>query len=393
AGFLVGCAPMVKPTARQVEIPSVEKAGQVQLRQWTYGALVGWTDDRHGEALVALQKSCALVAKRSASRLMADNPNAPGGTVGEWKQACDIAASVDPSNHEAARHYFEMYFTPYEVRDAANPDAPQTGLFTGYYEPELNGTWKQGGKYQTPLLARPSDLVSANIGQFDAELGGSTIWGRVVDGKLVPYPDRKTIESGGLGSKAKPLLWVDSPVDAFFLHVQGSGQVRLADGSVRHVGFAGKNGLPYKSIGRVLIDRGEIPAEQLTMDAIRNWIDARPLEGQKLIEQNPSYVFFRMLEGDGPLGAQGVALTPGRSLAVDRRYLPMGAPLWMETHEPLDGAKEMNRLMVSQDTGGAIKGVVRGDIFFGAGQEATRRAGNMKRPGRYFILLPNGVTP
>jgi len=279
------------------------------------------------------------------------------------------------------------------VRDVLAPKAPQTGLFTGNHEPELNGTWVRGGVYQTPLLARPSDLVSVNLGAFDEELGGHTIWGRVVDGKLTPYPDRKAIEAGVLGDKAQPLLWVDSPVDAFFLHVQGSGQVRLVDGSVRHVGFAGKNGLTYQSIGRVLIDSGEIPAERLTMDAIRDWIDARPEEGQALIEKNPSYVFFRMLDGDGPLGAQGVALTPGRSLAVDRRFLPLGAPLWLETHEPLDANQPMNRLMVAQDTGGAIKGVVRGDIFFGAGESATKRAGNMKRPGRYFILLPTGVTP
>jgi membrane-bound lytic murein transglycosylase A len=142
-----------------------------------------------------------------------------------------------------------------------------------------------------------------------------------------------------------------------------------------------------------LIDRGEIPADQLSMNAIRAWIDARPQEGQALIEQNPSYVFFRLLEGDGPLGAQGVALTGGRSLAVDLRYMPLGAPVWLETHEPLDGKQAMNKLMVAQDTGGAIKGVVRGDIFFGAGAQATKQAGNMKRPGRYFILLPNGLKP
>ena len=392
--LLAGCAPLFKPTAPEAEKPAVaEKPGQVQLHPGSFAQLAGWSEDRQGEALTALQKSCVLVLKRSADRSMADNPNAPGGKVGDWKPACKAAAALNPADHVGARHFFETYFTPYEVRDAANTTAPQTGLFTGYYEPELNGTWKRGGKYQTPLLARPDDLISANIGQFEADLGGSTIWGRVENGKLVPYHDRKTIENGGLGAKAKPLLWVDSPVDAFFLHVQGSGQVRLADGSVRHVGFAGKNGLPYKSIGRVLIDRGEIPADKLTMDAIREWIDARPSEGQALIEENPSYVFFRILEGEGPLGAQGVALTPGRSMAVDRRYLPLGAPLWMETHEPLNGAQKMNRLMVSQDTGGAIKGVVRGDIFFGAGAEATRWAGNMKRPGRYFILLPNGVQP
>lgn len=393
SALLAACAPAPKPPVIATPTPTPEKPGQVQLRQWSFGALAGWAEDRHGEALVAFQKSCASMLRRPADRNLAANPAAPGGRVGEWFDVCTQAMRLDTSDHGGAKHFFETQFTPYAVHDAQATDAPQSGLFTGYYEPELNGTWVRGGKYQTPLLARPADLVSVSLGQFADDLGGNTLWGRVVDGKLKPYPDRKAIEGGALGALGKPLLWVDSPVDAFFLHVQGSGQVRLADGSLRHVGFAGKNGRPYKSIGRVLIDSGEIPAERLTMDAIRGWIDARPSEGQALIEKNPSYVFFRLLDGDGPLGAQGVALTAERSLAVDRRFMPLGAPLWLETHEPLDGAKPLNRLMISQDTGGAIKGVVRGDFFFGAGQMATKRAGNMKRPGRYFILLPNSISP
>jgi len=393
AVLLAACAPAPKPPLPVPPTPTVEKPGQVQLRRWAFSALAGWADDRHGEALVAFKKSCASMLRRPADRTLAANPAAPGGRGGDWFGVCRQAMGMDSHAHARAKQFFETQFTPYAVLDAQADGTPETGLFTGYYEPELNGTWARGGKYQTPLLARPADLVSVSLGQFSDELGGNTLWGRVKDGKLKPYPDRKAIEGGALGSLGKPLLWVDSPVDAFFLHVQGSGQVRLADGSLRHVGFAGKNGRPYKSIGRVLIDSGEIPAERLTMDAIRDWIDARPLEGQALIEKNPSYVFFRLLDGDGPLGAQGVALTPGRSLAVDRRYMPLGAPFWLETHEPLDGAKPLNRLMVSQDTGGAIKGVVRGDFFFGAGERATKRAGNMKRAGRYFILLPNAITP
>ena len=394
AGLMVACAPAPKPPAVTPPIAEKpDKPGQAQLRRWTFAALSGWADDRHGEALVAFQKSCAKILSRPADRQLGDNRSVPGGRVGDWQGVCGAAMALNTADHAGAKRFFEAQFTPYEVRDALRTDAPETGLFTGYYEPELNGTWVRGGQYQTPLLARPDDLVSVSLGQFDDELGGNTVWGRVLDGKLRPYPDRKAIENGALGAKGQPLLWVDSPVDAFFLHVQGSGQVRLADGTVRHVGFAGKNGRKYKSIGRVLIDSGEIPAARLTMDAIRAWIDARPTEGQKLIEQNPSYIFFRLLDGDGPLGAQGVALTPERSLAVDRRYMPLGAPLWLETHEPLNGAQPLNRLMVSQDTGGAIRGVVRGDFFFGAGARATKRAGNMKRPGRYFILLPHTVTP
>jgi membrane-bound lytic murein transglycosylase A len=391
--LLSACAPGILKPAAPPEKPAAAKPGQTQLRVTHFAALAGWNEDRHGEALHAFQNSCASILKRPADRQFGGNAAVPGGRYGDWRAVCGQAMALDVADHAGARQFFETRFTPYEVYDALATDAPQTGLFTGYYVPQLNGTWVKGGNYQTPLLARPDDLVSVSLGAFDDKLGGNTLWGRVVDGKLVPYPDRKAIEGGALGAKAKPLLWVDSPVDAFFLHVQGSGQVRLADGTVRHVGFAGKNGLTYKSIGRILIERGEIPAEKLSMDAIRAWIDARPAEGQALIEQNPSYVFFRLLDGDGPLGAQGVALTAERSLAVDLRYMPMGAPVWLETIEPLSANQPLHRLMVAQDTGGAIQGVVRGDVFFGAGERATRRAGNMKHPGRYFILLPNGVKP
>ena len=298
---------------------------------------------------------------------------------------------LDPTDHAGAKRYFETWFVPYEVIDTENGGAP--GLFTGYYEPELNGAWTKGGAFQTPLLSRPDDLLSVSLGAFDDNLGGNTIWGRVQNGKLVPYPDRTAIEGGALQDLSKPLLWVDDPVDAFFLHIQGSGLVRMQDGTVARVGFAGKNGRPYVSIGRILIDRGEIPANRLTMDSIRDWVHARPTAGPELLQNNPSYVFFRLLQGDGPLGAQGVALTAERSVAVDRRYLPLGAPMWLETQDALDVDQAYNRLMVSQDTGGAIKGQVRGDIFFGAGVLAEKRAGNMKRPGRYFILLPHSVVP
>lgn len=384
------CAPLPKPEAKP-EAPT--GAGTVALRPAAFAQLAGWTQDAHGEALAAFKKSCAKLLALPAARSVADNGAAPGGKVGDWQPACRAAQEISIADHVSARRYFETWFAPYAVANADAGADGESGLFTGYYEAELNGSWTRGGAYQTPLLARPDDLLSANLGSFDDALGGQTLWGRVAGGKFEPYPERAAIEGGALGARAKPLLWVDSPVDAFFLHVQGSGRVTLADGQVVRVGFAGKNGRPYKSIGKVLIERGEIPADRLTMDAIRAWIDTRPGEGAKLMQENPSYVFFRLVEGDGPIGAQGVALTPERSLAVDRRFLPLGAPLWLETHEPLDGAKPLNRLMIAQDTGGAIKGVVRGDYFFGAGRAAEKRAGNMKRPGRYYILLPHGVTP
>ncbi|HEY9078602.1 murein transglycosylase A [Magnetovibrio sp.] len=365
---------------------------KVELRSWTFSALPGWSSDKHGEALAAFQKSCARMMTLPHNRNVAANDAAPGGMVQNWQGPCGAAKTVSVGDHAQAKRFFETWFVPYEVADVGDPE----GLFTGYYEPELNGAWNRGGPYQTALYARPDDLVSVSLGAFDDELGGNTIWGQVSDGKLVPYADRARIEAGEVKG-LRPLLWVDDPVDAFFLHVQGSGLVKLSDGSFVRVGFAGKNGRTYKSIGRVLIDSGEIPADRLTMDAIRDWVHARPVAGPELLRKNPSYVFFRLLDGigdgDGPLGAQGVSLTSGRSLAVDRRYLPLGAPLWLMTHDPLDANRPFQRLMIAQDTGGAIRGVVRGDIFFGHGADAGKRAGNMKRPGRYFILLPLSVVP
>ena len=387
AGVLAGCTQAPSWLERAPTQPGATEP-TVTVVPASYRQLQGWDTDRHGDALAAFQKSCVKLLARAANKAVADNPAAPGGLAGDWHAPCRAAQDLDVQDHARARQYFEEWFAPYAVRDVAAGGDGGIGLFTGYYVPELNGTWVRGGAYQTPLLARPDDLVSASLGQFDDELGGNTVWGRVQNGRLQPYPDRRAIETGALGEGARPILWVDSSVDAFFLHIQGSGQVRLADGTVRHVGFAGKNGRPYKSIGRILIDRGEISADRLTMDSIRAWIDARPEEGADLMRQNPSYVFFRLLDGEGPLGAQSVALTAERSLAVDRRFMPLGAPVWMEVNDPLDATKPFNRLMVAQDTGGAIKGVVRGDIFFGAGDLAAKRAGNMKRPGQYFILLP-----
>jgi len=389
--LLGACAQTPKPSVTptipfEVTKPTPSKA---QVRMRTFAALNGWSEDQHGEALKAFQISCKKLMTLPGHRSLAVNGAVPSGTIDDWKSACGAAASLSVTDHVGAKHFFETWFVPYEVKDPTS----ENGLFTGYYEPELKGSFTQGGVYQTPLLSRPADLVSVNLGSFDKDLGGNTIWGQVKDGRLRSYPDRAAIEKGALGALGQPIMWVESPVDAFFLHIQGSGRVRLPDGTIARVGFAGKNGQTYKSVGRILIDSGEIPANRLTMSAIRNWVDKRPIEGPKLLQKNPSYVFFRLLKGDGPLGAQGVPLTPERSLAIDRRYVPLGVPLWLETRDPLNKNIAFHHLMVAQDTGGAIKGMVRGDIFFGAGDRATKRAGNMKRPGRYYILLPHSVSP
>jgi membrane-bound lytic murein transglycosylase A len=265
-----------------------------------------------------------------------------------------------PANDDkAARQFFEANFRPVLAANNGNTE----GLFTGYFEITLNGSRQRGGPFRTPLYHRP------------AEPGRYT---------------RAEIEDGALAGQNLEFLWVDDPVDAFFLEIQGSGRVRLPKGGVARVGYDGNNGKSYVAVGRLLIERGEIPREQLTMASIRTWMAAHPKEGAALRRENPSFVFFRELTGDGPIGAEQVALTPERSLAVDRAFLPLGIPLWLEAQERFQ-PRAIRRLLIAQDTGGAIKGPVRGDLFWGHGNAAATGAGAMNARGRYYLLLPRAV--
>ena len=263
-----------------------------------------------------------------------------------------------------------------------------SGLFTGYYEASLKGSRTRQGPYQTPLRARPDDLVMVQLGEFRDALKGQRIAGRIIDGKLKPYETHEQIVNNHLPSaQDKTLVWVDDAVDAFFLQIQGSGIVDMDDGSVMRVGYAGQNGHPYYAIGRELIARGALNKENVSMQSIRGWLEQNPDQAHEIMFTNKSYVFFRELNGEGPLGGEGVALTPMRSLAIDRSIIPYGMPVWLATDHP----KIQGRLMVTQDTGGAIRGPVRGDYFWGHGAYAQDNAGEMKASGRYWFLLPKNL--
>jgi membrane-bound lytic murein transglycosylase A len=301
-------------------------------------------------------------------------PGGIGGTVAGWRAACRALESVPANDHRAARVFFERQFVPYRVM-AADETADETGegLFTGYFEPTLTGARNAGGRFTVPIYALPTDLVDAT---------------------------RAEIANGALAGRGLELVWVDDAVDAFFLHIQGSGRVKLRDGSVLHIGFAGSNGHPYTAIGAVLVARGAIERDDVSMQSIRAWLDANPAAAHGVLATNARYIFFREIPpGAGPIGALGAALTAGRSIAVDRRLLPLGAPVWLDTsYPPVDApadlpapARPLQRLMVAQDTGAAIRGAVRGDVFWGFGETAARRAGHMKQRGRYFLLLPKGA--
>ncbi|MDP6620678.1 MAG: MltA domain-containing protein [Alphaproteobacteria bacterium] len=352
------------------------------LQRAAFSDLAGWQHDDLGPALSAFRRSCERLFRLDPQIAMA-----AAGQVADWHPVCKAAGEneVDP------RDFFESRFVPF----ATSSEGESEGLFTGYYEPELRGSRQPGGPYTVPLYGLPDDLISVDLGRFRDDLKGRRIAGRQVAGRLQPYPDRGAIIADGLDGHGRPLFWVDDAVAAFFLHIQGSGRILLPEGGMARLGFAATNGHVYFAIGRELVERGALEKNTVSLQSIRRWLVDHPSEAQAVMNTNRSFVFFRELEGEGPLGAGGTVLTPGRSLAVDRRFLALGLPLWLDSAAPgpegeIDGPR-LQRLMVSQDTGGAIRGAVRGDVFFGHGAAAENLAGHMQHRGRYFVLLPNEV--
>ncbi len=396
--------------------PSEPPPDRLSLNAVEFSRLPGWSEDALWAAIPAFLRSCASLHARKNDAPFYRNQRVAAGTkteteeavsfgaVADWKAPCEAAKEIAKGDNEATRGFFEHWFQPHL---AANNNEEE-GLFTGYYEAQLYGSRKPSERYRVPLYSRPNDLVTINLGLFRDDLRGRRLAGRVRDRRLVPFESRAEITQGALQGKKLELLWVDDAADAFFLHVQGSGRVILDDGSVVRVGYDGQNGHSYVSIGRKLIDYGEMELEQVSMQSIRSWLATHPQRAEKLLATNPSFIFFREIPVEdsetGPPGAQGVALTPGRSLAVDRAFMALGVPLWLDTTEPAyesvaqpsktpDSGKPLRRLVLSQDTGGAIRGPVRGDFFWGFGAIAEEKAGRMKQLGRYYVLLPKTVRP
>ena len=361
--------PVTPPPPTPVPTPPV-KPGPPQLVPATYAALPGWDRDDVRAAWPAFMSSCGVLVKKA-----------------DWKEVCTIARSVNGGDEQAVRGFFEAFLVPNQV---IAPDGASDGLITGYYEPLLHGARKKGGPYQTPLYKVPDDLITVDLASVYPELKGMRLRGRLVGKKVVPYSTRAEIDSAD--APGKELLWVDDAVEAFFLQVQGSGRVELTDTreTVR-VAYADQNGHPYKSIGRYLVDKGELTFEQASAQGIKAWIAAHPEREQELFNANPSYVFFKEERLPdprvGPKGALGVALTPQRSVAIDASQLPLGAPLFLSTTQP-NSDIPMQRLVMAQDTGGAIRGAIRVDFFFGFGAEASENAGRMKQRGSVWVLLP-----
>jgi membrane-bound lytic murein transglycosylase A len=337
--------------------------------------LPGWEQDRHAEAWPALLQQCKVLASNNA----------------QWEKTCLEASLQVEVDNEKARLFFESRFLPHRIIPSSKKDgSPGNGLVTGYYEPLLNGSLSRNERYQYPLYAVPDDLLRIELSQLYPELTKLKLRGRIEGKKILPYHDRATIDSDDSPLWGKELLWIDDPVAAFFLHIQGSGRIQMDDGSMMAVGYADQNGQPYTSIGKILIERGEIKREDISLFSIRKWLKKNPHQARALLEQNRSYIFFSIRDNadEHPRGSLNVPLTPGRSIAVDPSNIPLGSPVWLDTSYPHETDHTLQRLTLAQDTGGAIKGYARADMFWGNGEMAERLAGEMKQPAELYVLLP-----
>lgn len=308
-----------------------------------------------------------------------------------WQDACARALQIDPNDSAAQHVFFQEWFVPYQVY---NPDGTDQGMITGYYEPLLKGSRVKTARFRYPLYGVPEDLLEIDLGDAYPQLKGLRLRGRLEGRRVVPYYSRAQIDAGAPALQGHALFWVDNPVELFFLQIQGSGRIELPDGSIVKVGYADQNGLPYSSVGRKLVEMGAFKLEDASMQRIKDWAEQNPAKVSALLEQDASYVFFRILPNtlDAPLGALGVPLTNEYSLAVDPHTIPLGAPVFLSTTQP-NSTTPLNRLMLAQDTGGAIRGAVRADFFWGFGENAAAQAGRMKQQGRLWVLFPKGGEP
>ena len=351
-----------------------------------FDRLPGWSADAHDAAWPAFLVGCrALLARPTVAAT--------------WRAPCDAAAALPAPDAAAARAFFEAQFTAWALTDGAGSD---TGLVSGYYEPLLEGSRTRTAQYTVPLYAPPDDLLIVDLAELYPELAGKRVRGRLDGRRVVPYWPRAGIDARAAALADRAIAWVADPVEAFFLEIQGSGRLQLADGGVMRVGYADQNGHPFRSIARVLIDRGEMTADTASMQAIKAWGRRNPDRLPALLEDNPSYVFFREVlppqpgsldaRIDGPIGSLGVPLLAERTIAVDTRYVPLGTPVFLDTTRPLSNAP-LQRLTLAQDTGGAIRGIGRADFFWGFGDAAGREAGRMRQQGRMLLLWPRDAPP
>ena len=368
--MLAGCVSSPRPPSRAPAAPTTV----YELGRWS--ELPGWDSDNVQEAWQPFLESCRV------SRLRV-----------QWSAVCAAAQAVTAISAADVRHYFEAYFEPYKIVKRTGTVREETGLVTGYFEPLLRGARKPSTKYVAPLYAPPPDLLVVDLASLYPELQGKRVRGRLDGKRIVPYYTRAELPTDP-ALRGNEIVWVDNPFDALMLEVQGSGRVQLPDGGIIRLQYADQNGQPYHSVGRYLVQSGALTLEQATIPGIRAWLEAHPQRLREVLNANPSVVFFNEAPlGDpklGPKGAQGIPLTAGRSIAVDPARVPLGTPVFLATTLP-DSNVPLQRLVMAQDTGGAINGAPRADYFCGTGPGPADLAGKMRQQGSLWVLWPKNV--
>lgn len=368
--FLFSCGEEEKQRIQETKTP------EIRLEKANYKKLKGWNADKLDGAVAAFKKSCSKIAGNKAEYI--GNAEIKIKTK-DYKKLCNKINDVHSKKY---RQFFEKNFTPWLVVYNNSPE----GKFTSYYESELHASYNKSKKYRFPVYGRPNDLIEINLRDFDPSLPAKRLVGRIENKRLVPYFTRDEITKKSLD--APVILWADSYVDIYVMQIQGSAVATLDDGSKVRIGYAENNGRDFKGIGSILLEKGLIKPGNASMGNIKKWLKENYNEALVPMNQNHRYVFHRLTNADGPIGAQGVSLTAGRSLAVDKSFIPLGSLLWLETTGP--DKEPINKLVVAQDIGGAIKGAVRGDYFWGSGDDSIlEKAGKMNAKGQYYILLPN----
>ena len=388
-------APPAPPVDGGCTCPPAEEAtsapahDELTLTKAKFADLPGWSADAFSEAIPSFLISC-----KKLGELHDDDPvgvDGHGGKARQWRHACAAAGKLKAGDAAAARDFFEAEFVAY----VAAGKKGAVGKLTGYYVQEVHTSRKKHGKFQIPILGRPNDLVMIDLGQFVKDAHGRHVWGRLDKGELVPYLTRSEIRGGALTSQKLELMYADDPTDVLFAQIEGSAKAKLDDGSEVWLEFAGKNGRAYKGVGGALKDKGETEPGGFTMQGIRKWFHDHPTRFDEIVDSDASYVFFMESKQPGAIGSQKVTLTTRRSMAVDRAFIAMSTPVWVDAKAPVVGkpgtTAPWQHLLVAQDTGAGIMGAVRGDIYWGDDRDAEELGGRMGGPGKYWLLLPKGV--
>lgn len=363
------------------KIPSVEES-KVVLKKTSFKQLQGWNAEDFGEVIPVLAKNCQNVLKNKNTYLY--NSVIKIKTA-DYQRVCKKFASACISSGVQMKKFIENEFVPYVVSDDGKAD----GKFTSYYEATIHASFEKSAKYRFPIYGKPNDLIEINLKDFDSTLPNTRLVGRVEGKKFIPYYDRRQIEQNGI--KAPVLMWGDDLVDIHFMQIQGSAIAIMEDGSELRIGFADSNGRKFKGIGSILLQKGLIKPGEASMTKIRDWLRKNPQKAAEVMAENERFIFQRVVDADGPVGAYGLSLTAGRSMAVDNRFIPLGAMMWLDTVNPDNG--KIEKVVFAQDIGSAIKGVVRGDYFWGHGEEALAEAGRMNSAGKYYLLAPKYSAP